>query len=136
MDDKTIQKLISSAKGAAKNSYSPYSNYKVGAALLTKSGKIFTGTNIENASFPAGMCAERVAIFKSVSEGLKDFEALAIYAEGKNYPYPCGICRQVIVEFCKDLQIIIAKSEKDFVIKSISDLLPSAFRFEKRKNQI
>ncbi len=133
INEKTILKLISAAKEASQNSYSPYSNYKVGAALLTKSGKIFTGTNIENASFPAGMCAERVAIFKAVSEGLKDFEALAIYAEGKNYPFPCGICRQVIVEFCKDLPIIIAKSEKDFIIKNISELQPSIFEFEKSK---
>lgn len=132
MNEKIIQKLISIAKSSTQHSYSAYSNYKVGAALLTKSGKVFTGTNIENASFPAGMCAERVAIFKAISEGYKDFKALAIYTEGKNYPFPCGICRQVIAEFSKDLQIIIAKSEKDFVIKNISELLPSAFRFEKR----
>lgn len=132
MNKKIIQKLISSAKEASQNSYTPYSNYKVGAALLTKSGKIFTGTNIENASFPAGVCAERVAIFKALSEGFKDFEALAIYAEGKNYPFPCGICRQVIVEFSTDLPIIIAKSVDKFTITNISDLLPFVFEFEKK----
>ena len=132
MNKKIIQKLISSAKKASQNSYSPYSNYKVGAALLTKSGKIFTGTNIENASFPAGMCAERVAIFKAISEGFKDFEALAIYAQGKHFPYPCGICRQVIAEFSTDLPIIIAKSEDKFTITNISDLLPFVFEFEKK----
>ena len=129
MDNKTIKKLISSAKEASKYSYSPYSNYKVGAALLTKSGKIFTGTNIENSSFPAGICAERVAIFNTISKGIKDFEAMAIYARGKNFPFPCGICRQVIAEFCSELSIIIAKSEYDFVIKNITELLPSVFEF-------
>ncbi|MEA3475698.1 MAG: cytidine deaminase [Candidatus Cloacimonadota bacterium] len=131
MDRKIIQELILSAKKVSQNSYSPYSNYKVGAALLTKSGKILTGTNIENASFPAGICAERVAIFKAISEGFKDFKALAIYAEGKHLPYPCGICRQVIAEFSKDLPIVIAKSEKEYMIKNISELLPSSFSFDK-----
>lgn len=132
MDRKIIQELILFAKKASKNSYSPYSNYKVGAALLTKSGKIFAGTNIENASFPAGMCAERVAMFKAISEGYKDFKALAIYAQGKHFPFPCGICRQVIAEFSTDLPIIIAKSENKYVIKNISDLLPSVFEIEKK----
>lgn len=132
MENKIIKRLISFAKEASKFSYSPYSNYKVGAALLTKSGKIFTGTNIENASFPAGMCAERVAIFKAISEGFKDFAALAIYAQGKLFPYPCGICRQVIAEFSKDLPIISAKSENKYVIKNISELLPSVFEIEKK----
>ena len=127
MNEKTIQKLISLAKNTTQHSYSPNSNYKVGAVLLTKSGNIFSGTNIENASFPAGMCAERVAIFKAISEGYKDFKTLTIYAEGKHFPYPCGICRQVIVEFTTDLPIIIAKSQKEYVIKNISELLPSAF---------
>ena len=133
MNKKIIQKLISSAKEVSKLSYSPYSNYKVGAALLTKSGRIFTGTNIENASFPAGMCAERVAIFKAISEGFKNFEALAIYAQGEHFPYPCGICRQVIAEFTADLPIIVAKSEKEYVIRNISDLLPFVFEFDKSK---
>ncbi|MBC8313118.1 MAG: cytidine deaminase [Candidatus Cloacimonetes bacterium] len=133
MDDITIKKLISAAKNASKNSYSPYSNFKVGTALLTKSGKIFQGTNVENASFPAGICAERVAVFGAISKGIKDFEALAIYAEGKKFPFPCGICRQVIAEFCSNLPIIIAKNETDFVIKNISDLLPSVFKFNSKK---
>jgi len=124
-----IKELIKAAKDASTHSYSPYSKYKVGAALLTKDGKIYTGTNVENASFPAGMCAERVALFDAVKDGEKEFEAIAIYAEGDNFPFPCGICRQVISEFTKDLQIIIAKSEDEYVIKNISELLPDTFKF-------
>jgi len=124
-----IKKLIKAAKEASEHSYSPYSKYKVGAALLTRNGKIYTGTNIENASFPAGMCAERVALFDAVKNGEKEFEALAIYAEGENFPFPCGICRQVISEFTRDIQIIIAKSEDEYVVKNISELLPDSFEF-------
>jgi cytidine deaminase, homotetrameric len=124
-----IKELIKEAKEASTHSYSPYSKYKVGAALLTKDGKIYTGTNIENASFPAGMCAERVALFEAIKNGDNKFEALSIYAEGKNFPFPCGICRQVISEFTRDLKIIIAKSEDEYVIKNISELLPDSFEF-------
>jgi len=124
-----IKKLINAAKEASARSYSPYSKYKVGAALLTKDGNIYTGTNIENASFPAGMCAERVALFEAIKNGDDQFEALAIYAEGDNFPFPCGICRQVISEFTRDLNIIIARSENDYVIKNISELLPDTFEF-------
>ncbi len=126
-----IKDLIIRAKEASENSYSPYSNYKVGAALLTADGEIFTGTNIENASFPAGVCAERVAIFQAVKQGKKNFEALAIFAEGEHYPFPCGICRQVMSEFSKDLKVIIAKNEYDYVVKTITELLPDMFEFDK-----
>lgn len=131
MDKKTVQELILYAKEASLNSYSPYSNYKVGAAVLAKSGNRFTGANIENASYPASVCAERVALFKAISEGFTEFEALAIYAEGEYLPFPCGICRQVIREFTDDLPIIIAKSEKEYVVKNIAELLPLAFKFKK-----
>ncbi len=124
-----IKKLIKAAQKASEYSYSPYSKYKVGAALLTKNEKIYTGTNIENASFPAGICAERVALFDAVKNGEKEFEALAIYAEGENFPFPCGICRQVISEFTRDIQVIIAKSEDEYVVKNISVLLPDIFEF-------
>ena len=124
-----IKELIKAAKDASVRSYSPYSKYKVGAALLTKDGKIYTGTNIENASFPAGMCAERIALFDAVKNGDDQFEALAIYAEGEQFPFPCGICRQVISEFTRDLKIIIARSENDYVVKNISELLPDTFEF-------
>jgi len=124
-----IKKLIKAAKEASDHSYSPYSKYKVGAVLLARNGKIYTGTNVENASFPAGMCAERVALFDAVKNGEKEFEALAIYAEGDNFPFPCGICRQVISEFTRDIQVIIAKSEDEYVVKNISELLPDMFEF-------
>jgi cytidine deaminase len=124
-----IKKLIKAAKEASTHSYSPYSKYKVGAALLTKDGKIYTGTNVENASFPAGMCAERVALFDAVKNGEQEFEALAIFAEGENFPFPCGICRQVVSEFTRDIQVIIAKNEDEYVVKNISELLPDMFEF-------
>ena len=124
-----IKELIKAAKEASARSYSPYSKYKVGAALLTKNGKIYTGTNIENASFPAGMCAERVALFDAIKNGDTQFEALAIYAEGVNFPFPCGICRQVISEFTRDIKIIIARNEDDYLVKNISELLPDNFEF-------
>jgi len=123
------KQLIKVAKEVSIHSYSPYSKYKVGAALLTKNGKIYTGTNVENASFPAGMCAERVALFDAVKDGEKEFEAMAIYAEGNNFPFPCGICRQVISEFTRDIKVIIAKSEDEYVVKNISELLPDIFEF-------
>ena len=124
--------LISMAVGAMENAYCPYSNFSVGTALLTKKGKIFLGSNIENSSFSATNCAERTAFFKAISEGEKDFEAIAVVGglKGKisDFTYPCGICRQVMSEFCgKDFKIIVAKSEKDFRVHTISELFPFPF---------
>ncbi|MEA2104309.1 MAG: cytidine deaminase [Candidatus Cloacimonadota bacterium] len=133
MEKKIIEKLIKKAIIASKNSYSPYSKYSVGAALLTKSGKIFTGTNVENSSYPAGVCAERTAIFTAVTAGEKEFDALAIFADGEKLPFPCGICRQVISEFSTDLPIIIARNKDDYVVKNISELLPHVFEFDLEK---
>ena len=119
------------AQDARKNSYSPYSHFRVGAALLTKSGKVYTGCNVENASFSATNCAERTAIFKAVSEGERDFEALAIVGgrEGETAPFcaPCGVCRQVISEFCsKDFKIILGNEDK-FKAYTLDELLPLSF---------
>lgn len=119
------KKLMDMAKQAKKNAYVPYSNFKVGAALLTKSGKVYTGCNVEIASIGATNCAERTAIFKAVSEGEKDFEKIAVTGDAKE-TYPCGICRQVIVEFGKDIEIIIEKDSKLKIFK-IDDLLPHSF---------
>lgn len=124
-----LEKLIESAKEASKFSYSPYSNYKLGAALLTKSGKIYKGTNIENASYPLTCCAERVAIFKAVSEGEKDFEAICIYSNDESFPYPCGACRQVMAQFSKDLKIYVVNANKDVKEYTIKELLPHTFEF-------
>lgn len=126
-----MQKLIKAALDARKNSYSPYSGYSVGAAILTAEGEIFTGCNIENASYGATMCAERTALFSAVAAGKRDFTMIAIVG-GKAYeadtPYPCGICRQVLSEFCgKDFKIIVAKSEKDYEEYTLGELLPFSF---------
>ncbi|MCB2294470.1 cytidine deaminase [Clostridium algoriphilum] len=121
-------KLVSKALEARKNSYSPYSKFKVGAAVLTEDGKIYTGCNIENASYGATNCAERTAIFKAVSEGHKTIKAIAIVGVENGYTYPCGICRQVIAEFAsEDTEIILGKSENDYLVKTLDEILPGAF---------
>ncbi len=124
-----MKDLIKKAMEASENSYSPYSNYKVGAALLTKNGKVFLGCNIENASYSPTVCAERVAIFKAISEGEKDFSAIAVY--GKDLAYPCGVCRQVLSEFCKeDFKILIVKDEENYIEHTLGELLPKSFKLE------
>ena len=108
-------------------SYVPYSHYAVGAALLTKSGKIFTGCNIENAAYPVTICAERTAMFKSVSEGCRDFCAIAVATEdGKGYP--CGSCRQVMAEFALDMEVFLCDAAGMITVEtSVDELLPGAF---------
>lgn len=128
MNEKMIKKIIQKAKEVSKNSYSPYSKYSVGAVILTKEGKIFTGINIENASYGSTVCAERVAIFNAVSEGYKNFEAIAVYS--KTGGLPCANCLQVISEFSKDLNIIVA-NDLDYKIYKFSELLPHPFIFKK-----
>ena len=125
------KELMHLAQEARKHSYSPYSHFRVGAALLAKSGKIYTGCNVENASFSATNCAERTAIFKAVSEGERDFSALAIVGgrEGETAPFcaPCGVCRQVISEFCpKDFAIVLG-NEENFKVYTLDELLPLSF---------
>ena len=125
------KQLMIEAQKARKNSYSPYSRYRVGAALLTKSGKVYTGCNIENAGYSATNCAERTAIFKAVSDGERDFAAIAIIGgrEGETATFcaPCGVCRQVIAEFCpKDFKIILG-NEKKHEVYTLDTLLPFAF---------
>jgi len=119
--------LIHAAKQARKWAYVPYSHYPVGAALLTQSGIVYEGVNIENAAFPTTMCAERVAVFKAVSEGEKQFEAIAIVTA--NAGMPCGSCRQVLSEFGLDTLVIIADTEGQIAHElTVGDLLPGAFR--------
>lgn len=123
-----IINLIYKAKEARKKAYSPYSNFKVGAAVLMDDGNIYTGCNIENASYGASNCAERTAIFKAVSEGARLIKGLALIGSEDNFTYPCGICRQVISEFAdNDTKIIIAKNENEYLIKTINEILPGAF---------
>ncbi len=118
--------LIEMAGEARQRAYAPYSRYSVGAALRTKSGQVFTGVNIENAAYPAGICAERVAIFKAVSEGEKDFDVIAVVTS--NGGSPCGSCRQVMAEFGLDTVVLIADARGHLVQETtVSDLLPGAF---------
>lgn len=125
------QSLMTAAQKARENSYSPYSHFRVGAALLTKSGKVYTGCNVENAAYSATNCAERTAIFKAVSEGERDFEVIAIVGgkEGETSEFcaPCGVCRQVMAEFCpKDFKVVLGNEEK-FEVFTLEQLLPFAF---------
>ena len=133
MEQVMVEKLIDTAIEQLKFSYTPYSNFKVGAALLTKSGKIYTGCNIENASYTPTNCAERTAFFKAVSEGVRDFQAICIVG-GKNgklteYTAPCGVCRQVMMEFCnpKTFQIILAVDKERYEIYTLEELMPFGF---------
>lgn len=121
------QKLINCAIKAKELSYSPYSKFKVGASVLCSSGKIYGGSNIENASYPCGICAERSCIAHAMANGEKDFVAMAIVSDSLDYCYPCGICRQFLIEFNKDMQIIVAKNKDDFKQTTIKELLPNSF---------
>ena len=132
MEKILIEKLIKKAIEMLNFSYAPYSNFHVGAALLTSEGKIYTGCNIENAAYGPSNCEERTAIFKAVSEGKKEFEAIAIVGgkNGKieNFCPPCGVCRQVLAEFCKkDFEIVLAKSKNEYKIMTLEQLLPESF---------
>lgn len=121
--------LIKEAMETRARAYTPYSKFNVGAAILTEDGKVYSGCNIENASYGATNCAERTAIFKAVSEGARTITAVAVVGDLNNYTYPCGICRQVIVEFALDenIEIILAKSEKEYKVVTLKDILPGAF---------
>jgi len=119
--------LIEKAKEAKKNSYSPYSKFKVGAALMTIENKIYTGCNIENASYGATVCAERTAAFKAVSDGVKNFKKLAIVSDLNDLTYPCGICLQVLSEFMPKGEIILEDKDKNILVYKVAELLPYAF---------
>ena len=129
----TPPELIDTAIEQLEFSYTPYSNFKVGAALLTRSGEIYTGCNIENASYTPTNCAERTAFFKAVSEGVREFRAICIVGgkDGKltEYTAPCGVCRQVMMEFCnpKTFQIILAVDKERYEIYTLEELMPLGF---------
>lgn len=120
------KELIKKALEAQKKAYVPYSNFHVGAALVTEDGEIFTGCNIEISSYSPTLCAERTAIFKAVSEGHKKIKAIAVVGDA-DFTYPCGVCRQVIREFGKDATIIVANSEDDYREYKLEELLPHSF---------
>lgn len=119
--------LVEHSLKARKRSYSPYSRFKVGASLLAGSGKIYTGSNIESASYSLTLCAERVVFAKAISDGEKLFKAIAVSVSTNELVYPCGACRQFMFEFAKDLDIIVVKSSSEYVLTKLRDLLPEAF---------
>ena len=121
------QSLIALANEARRRAYAPYSNYRVGAALRTKSGRIFTGVNVENAAYPSSICAERTAVFKAISEGELDFEIIAVVTD--NGGSPCGGCRQVLAEFGLKTLVVLADRDGTVVKETtVGDLLPDAFQ--------
>jgi cytidine deaminase len=126
-DAEKYRSLIELANAARRHAYAPYSNYPVGAALQTRSGRVVTGVNIENAAYPTGICAERVAVFKAVSEGDLEFEAIAVVTN--NGGSPCGACRQVLAEFGLETIVLIADGDGKLVkTMTVGDLLPEAFQ--------
>ena len=123
-----IKELILKAMEVKKNAYVPYSEFHVGASVLTEDGLVFTGCNVENASFGATNCAERTAIFNAVSKGQRKIKIICVVGAEEEYTFPCGICRQVIAEFSDDnTKIVIAKNENEYIIKSLREILPEAF---------
>ena len=132
----TEKELVKAAYEAQKYSYSPYSGFEVGAALLGKNGKIYLGCNIENAAYSPSNCAERTAFFKAISEGCQEFEAIAIVGNKKgekgDFCPPCGVCRQVMAEFCdpESFRIIVGRSGEEYYSCFLKDLLPLGFGSE------
>ncbi len=122
-----MDKLIAEAKKAREKAYAPYSNFKVGAAVLTSNGKIFSGCNIENSSYGLSICAERTAIFNAVSSGYREFTKIAVVTDSDTPSSPCGACRQVIFEFGDDIEVIMSNLKGDMRIARIDELLKDGF---------
>ena len=139
MNEDTIRELIDTALRMRSFSYTPYSHFNVGAALLTAEGKIYTGCNIENGTYTPTICAERTAFFKAVSEGERNFAAICIAggpegAEPDRLCAPCGVCRQVMLEFCgDDFPIILAVNRDDYKIFTLGEMIPLGFRLEEQR---
>lgn len=134
ISEEQIRNLIVRAMEARRYSYAPYSHYQVGAALLAEDGQVILGCNIENAAYTPTNCAERTAFFKAVSEGIRGFEAIAVVGspageEITQFAYPCGVCRQVMMEFCDPtvFQIIVAKSQEEYLCMTLDKFLPRGF---------
>lgn len=133
MEKQALEILVNAALDARENSYAPYSKYAVGAALYTENGNLYTGCNIENASYGATNCAERTAVFKAVSEGECRIKAIAVAGgmigeEPVDYAYPCGVCRQVLQEFGgEELLVVVAKNKEDYQMFRLAELLPHGF---------
>ena len=128
MDYKELYRLADAVK---ENAYAPFSDFRVGAALLTGSDRVYTGVNVENSSYGGTICAERTAFVKAISEGEREFRALAVAASGGE-ALPCGICRQFMYEFELELDVITGEDEENLRVQKLSDLLPGGFRLEKK----
>jgi len=128
----TYKELFLKSREAAKNAYAPFSKFHVGAALLTKDGTVYTGVNVENSSFGATICAERTAFTKAVSDGKKQFEAIAISGNGGE-AWPCGICRQFMYEFAPDLMVITGNDEEHLEQMTLKELLPHGFKLQEKE---
>jgi len=120
-------KLIAAARQARENAHAPYSNFRVGAALRATSGQVYTGCNVENATYGLTICAERVAVFKAISEGERGFDAIAVVADTDRLTPPCGACRQILWEFCGDLEIVLANLKGQAEVQRMSALFPKPF---------
>ena len=128
MSNITDVDLYKLARKAARNAYAPFSGFRVGAAILTTTGEIFTGVNVENSSYGATICAERVACAKAISEGFRNFEAIAVSTYSGDQAVPCGMCRQFLFEFAPNLKVIIGRDEENIEVTSLDELLPKGFR--------
>jgi cytidine deaminase len=122
-----MRALVQAARAAADRAYAPYSRFRVGAALLTRSGRVFTGCNVENASYGLTNCAERGAVFNALSEGEREFRAIAVYADTKAFTAPCGACRQVLAEFAPNLEVVLANRSGETRTTTLGRLLPDQF---------
>ena len=127
MTDKERTDLIATASKAREHAHAPYSHFRVGAALRANSGRVFTGCNIENSTFGLTLCAERVAVFKALSEGERGFNAVAVVADTERLTPPCGACRQILWEFCRDAEVILSNLSGQMKVRRMSDLFPDAF---------
>lgn len=123
----TYARLVAAAKSAKRQSYSPYSHFRVGAALLTANGKIFTGCNIENSSYGLTVCAERTAVFKAVSEGERRFAAIAVASDDTDFTPPCGACRQVLMDLASNIEFILTNRKGEFRVLKLRELFPYPF---------
>lgn len=124
----TVERLIDAAAAARERAYAPYSEFRVGAAVLTKEGRCYTGCNVENVSYGLTCCAERVALFKAISDGERDFEAIAVTAGTEDYCTPCGACRQVLAEFGTNIKVFMVNRRGEYRMQTVGELLPAAFQ--------
>ena len=129
------QELLEKANRAKQFAYAPYSNFRVGAAILAKSGKVYTGVNVENAAYTVTCCAERVALYNAVSSGERDFEAIAVTSDSSRITTPCGICRQALSEFSPHMDVVSSNGQLAYEIDPLDTLLPKAFSGEEMERK-